>query len=367
MKLAIISHTEHYVKDGQIVGWGPTVREINELLELFDEIWHIAPLYDYPAPQSSYQYISKKIHFVPLRPTGGENIFQKFSILWNAPKTLNIVNKILQKVDYWHFRAPTGIGVYLIPYLSHFVEKPGWFKYAGNWIEKKAPLSYKFQKFWLSKINKKKVTINGKWLNQPGHCISFENPCLYNVPKNLPTKPSMENGFNLCFIGSLTDKKGLPEIIKIINNDLIYSKINKFYIIGDGKKRTEYEQSIKHRDKVFFTGYLNKRDIDVILEKCHFIIMPSSTEGFPKVIAEAAAFGTIPIVSNVSCISQYISDERGFLWNIGETAFSEVVLKALSSSKEVLEVMSKKIREISNLFTYKEYLKRIKTVILEIQ
>ena len=43
MKLAIISHTEHYkTKAGTIVGWSPTVNEVNHLLEIFDEIYHVA-------------------------------------------------------------------------------------------------------------------------------------------------------------------------------------------------------------------------------------------------------------------------------------------------------------------------------------
>ena len=43
MKLAIISHTEHYPnQDGDIVGWGPTITEINHLLDRFEEIYHVA-------------------------------------------------------------------------------------------------------------------------------------------------------------------------------------------------------------------------------------------------------------------------------------------------------------------------------------
>ena len=38
MKLTIISHTEHYkLSDGTLVGWGPTITEINHLAEIFDE------------------------------------------------------------------------------------------------------------------------------------------------------------------------------------------------------------------------------------------------------------------------------------------------------------------------------------------
>ena len=45
MKLVVISHTEHFINSqGEVVGWGPTVIEINHLLDLFEEIVHIAVL-----------------------------------------------------------------------------------------------------------------------------------------------------------------------------------------------------------------------------------------------------------------------------------------------------------------------------------
>jgi hypothetical protein len=68
MKLAVISHTEHfYTTDGTLVGWGPTVTELNHLLAIFEEIYHIAVLCDEKAPKSALPYISNKIHFVPLK------------------------------------------------------------------------------------------------------------------------------------------------------------------------------------------------------------------------------------------------------------------------------------------------------------
>jgi hypothetical protein len=57
MKLVIISHTEHYISsDGAVVGWGPTVREIDHLTQLFDIVYHCAPLYKGQAPQSALPY-----------------------------------------------------------------------------------------------------------------------------------------------------------------------------------------------------------------------------------------------------------------------------------------------------------------------
>ena len=56
MRLLIVSHTPHYRAAGQLVGWGPTVRELDHLVELFDEVVHIAPVYDGQAPGSALAY-----------------------------------------------------------------------------------------------------------------------------------------------------------------------------------------------------------------------------------------------------------------------------------------------------------------------
>jgi hypothetical protein len=71
MKLAIISHTEHYkTQEGVIVGWSPTVNEINHLLHVFDEIYHVAMLKEGAPPPSVMAYSSNKIKFIPLPALG---------------------------------------------------------------------------------------------------------------------------------------------------------------------------------------------------------------------------------------------------------------------------------------------------------
>jgi len=67
MKLAIISHTEHYKDgDGNIVGWGPTITEINHLAKDFEKIYHVAFFHPEDAPPSSLRYTAPNVEFVPL-------------------------------------------------------------------------------------------------------------------------------------------------------------------------------------------------------------------------------------------------------------------------------------------------------------
>ena len=141
MKLLIISHTRHYKnKDGTIVGWGPTINELNNIIDEFDEIVHIGMLHSGIPPQSSLPYTSSKIKFVALPALGGQTFFSKFKMILNAPKIIRIISKEVKNSDLFQLRTPTGIGVILIPYLTFFTKVNGWYKYAGNWKQKNKPL-----------------------------------------------------------------------------------------------------------------------------------------------------------------------------------------------------------------------------------
>src|SRR5690606_8108280 len=211
-QLTIISHTEHYkTAQGQLVGFGSTVTEINHLLELFDKIVHVGVLHKGKSPESALPYISKRIDFVALPVLGGKNVVDKIQMVLHAPRVLNRIHHALKGSTHFQFRAPTGMGVYVIPYLIFFSAKRGWFKYAGNWKQEHAPFAYQFQR-WLLKSQKRLVTINGRWPDQPKHCLSFENPCLTDVElhsgKLCRTSKALPKRKSFCFVGRLDASKG---------------------------------------------------------------------------------------------------------------------------------------------------------------
>ena len=77
MKLAIVSHTPHHLREGEVVGWGPTVREIDQLATLFSAVVHVAPLHDGPAPASDLAYRDARVRLRPVRATGGPRLADK--------------------------------------------------------------------------------------------------------------------------------------------------------------------------------------------------------------------------------------------------------------------------------------------------
>lgn len=372
MRLAIISHTEHYINaQNQVVGWGPTIREINHLLEVFEEIWHVAVLHEGVAPESALPYASDRVHFVPIQPFGGPTFKDKLGVLWKAPSVIAAVRQVLHQVDCWQFRAPTGIGVFLIPWLSLFVRKPGWFKYAGNWGERNPPPGYRWQKLWLTHLQRHNVTINGHWPGQPIHCLSFENPCLTEKERlsgNILAKQKSFSGpLNLCFIGNLSHSKGVTTLVQAIAL-LPKDVVSILQIAGDGPARREIEVLIARNgleNTVQLLGFQSRQQLNKLYEDSHILVLPSASEGFPKVVAEAAAYGCVSLVSDVSAIGQYIvTGVNGHLLKERNPEAIASALLQLSADRAALKKMSLAAVQLTERFTYAHFLERIVADIL---
>lgn len=321
MKLAIISHTEHYKTDtGEPVGWGPTVNEINNLAQHFDSITHVAMLHEGKAPKSALAYNAKNIKFVKLPALGGNSLRYKLKLIWYIPKVIREVKTVLKDVDAFQLRTPMGIGVFLIPYLTLFSTKKGWYKYAGNWNQRSPPLGYRLQR-WFLKNQKRNVTINGHWHKQPQQCITFENPCLTDddiiIGKQMRTKKQLTDRINFCYVGRLETPKGVGRIIEAFKNvsNGLKARVGDVHLVGDGFEKQQFEILTENTGINFkFHGFLNRDAVFAIYKESHFFLMPTTaSEGFPKVIAEASNFGCVPLVSDVSAIAQYVKHQKNGL------------------------------------------------------
>ena len=111
----------------------------------------------------------------------------------------------------------------------------------------------------------------------------------------------------------------------------------------------------------YFHGFLDKKEIFKILSKSHIIILPSQSEGFPKVISEGMNFGCLPVVSAVSCVPQIIQhNKNGFLLYKNTPNDINQVLEQLKkiSNIEYYNII-KQNQEFCYKFTYEYYIGRI--------
>ncbi len=367
-KLVIISHTEHYQdKTNNIVGWGATINEINFLADYWEEILHVGCFYTDKAPLSALPYSKENIRFEAIPPYGGKSLIDKIKIFIKIPKIIAVVYKNIKGASEVQLRLPTSMGVFLLPLFSFIFPRKYtfWVKYAGNWAQKKPPLSYRFQRWWLKRnFANSMVTINGFWHNQPNHCFSFENPCLTSNQLEYGLQVTQNKPFNkpyiFTFIGRLEEAKGISICIEALQCvDLQH--IEKVNFIGNGEKLEFYKEKTSFLgDKICFHGFLDSTQVHKILAKSHFLLLPSKSEGFPKVIAEAACYGVIPIVSNVGSISHYVNNENGFLWKIYDSiSYSEILNNAILKSSEELKFISNNVQILSKKFTFSHYINQL--------
>lgn len=374
MKLLVISHTPHYRKDNQITAWGPTVKEIDSLTEIFEKITHVAPLHTGVAPQASLPYFSGNISFRFISPAGGESFRNKLSLLAKLPRYLKIIVQELKDADAVHVRCPANISLIAIIVLALMKHpKSRWVKYAGNWNPKIGePQSYRFQRWWLRKnLHKGVVTVNGEWPDQPPHIISFYNPSLnqFDLKDGIEKAASkyLKPPYQILFAGALETYKGVYQLLEIADR-LRLENINfRMEIVGDGTERTKLEiktAEMNLSDRIHFEGWRSKGEMGRFYEKAHFLLVPSNSEGWPKVISEAMAYGVVPLASAVSCIPQYLKKfKTGKAYFCDDIQIFSDGIRSYIRNPDIWKMESENAVESTGVFSYSFYLIQVKKLL----
>ncbi len=366
----MVTDTAMVRKNGKIYAFGPVVRELDIFLALFESVKWIGfnrpELHDNPALIP----VPDAVKCVLLKRSGGDGLIKKLGVLTQIPVMLWRILKSIVNHEVIHTRAPSS-PAFIAAVLSFFFKKKIWWhKYAGNWAQENPPFFYGIQRKWLQMASWSKVTINGRWPGQPSHCISFENPCLNEEEQAAGSiaiaHKTYDPPYECCFVGRLEDAKGVGRILEAMK-EFSPREIKTLHLVGDGPNRALYEEAAaKLSVDVIFHGFLDRDSINSLYASCHFLLLPSASEGFPKVLAEAMNYGCIPVSSNVSSIPHYIIHKKsGFLWDPGGDRFSVFFQSLINNlSERTLLEMPENGRKVSEAFTYLHYGDRINAEIL---
>lgn len=371
MKLLIISNMAHYYRDGQIVGWGPTVEEINHLSTLFESVRHIGCLHPEGAPDSALPYASEKITLVPVPPTGGNTIKEKIKIIQLTPLYISTIWRELKHADVVHLRCPANVPLLgLLVLLCTRRPVIRWAKYAGNWnAGKDYPIFYRFQR-WLLKtgLTRCVVTVNGKWPGQKKYIYTFNNPCLTSQEVAHASVFSEVKQFtppyHIVFVGAVNERKGLGRLIEIalrLQQEEIPFLID---VLGDGPEREKYEERIAGlglADLVRFRGWIPKNKLSTFYSEAHLNLLPSESEGWPKVLSEGMAYGVVPLAGAVASIPQILNETGA---GIAIAPYDDIdgyvnTIKEMIGKPELWMEYSRNARLAASKFTYDHYLQMV--------
>lgn len=166
----------------------------------------------------------------------------------------------------------------------------------------------------------------------------------------------------ILFVGHLEEVKGVEYLIRAFSE--ISSDFNDFKLIlvGEGEKKQELmdlASSLKINDNVEFKGRLSLEETKNIMKNCYVFVLPSLSEGLPRVLMEAMAMGKAIIASRVAGVPEIIKhNENGFLFEAKDTKGLVEKLKILLENKSLVEQMGRKGRQIAEQrFSNEQYIK----------
>jgi len=133
------------------------------------------------------------------------------------------------------------------------------------------------------------------------------------LSSNIKTqKDRYESKYLLC-IAAHKEKKGIDVLIRAFSQIAEYDTSIQLFLIGDGPLRQQNEeltQSLGIQNRVKFFGERGRSEVIPLLQGCEILILPSRSEPFGIVIAEAMACKKPVVATKVGGIPEIIEDGK---------------------------------------------------------
>ncbi|MEO5778144.1 MAG: glycosyltransferase [Flavobacterium sp.] len=324
MKFAIITHVIHGKELGNYFGYEPYVREMNLWIKNVSEVLIVAPLHSTPKTKIQEFYQHKKITFVSVADfdiSSFKNILHSLMVM---PGIVWKIYQTMKNADHIHLRCPGNIGLLGCLVQILFPSKHKTAKYAGNWDSKaKQPLTYRLQKWILNNTfltKNMQVLVYGEWENNTKNSKPFFTASYFEKDKIDVRPRELEHKISFLFIGTLSNGKQPLYAVQLIEQLFKKGYDVQLVIYGEGIERKMLENYIsenKLENIVFLKGNQNQETIKKAYLENHFVVLPSLSEGWPKVVAEGMFWGCLPIASKVSCVPNMLENgERGLLLDL---------------------------------------------------
>lgn len=372
--MLIVSDTPFYFVNGSWVIFEPTLREIEEVSILFSGITWISYARSGDNLKNARVPGVSNLTLVALpNYRGGPMLRNKLGVLRSLPLQIKAIAEVMPKFDIVHTRGPS-VPAMLVLLLSFFYRKPVfWYKYAGSWSERSSPLAFRLQRLLLRIHHRKKfrVTVNGAWPGLPSTFLNWHNPCVTEEELQKAGKSNRDYtaGWRFCFVGNLDPFKGALRLVHaLMASKNLAARVESVWIVGDGPEKALLEDL---RGKTGFSlhvvGHLARPEIfKQVYSTSHFLVLPSESEGFPKVVAEASAHRCIPICTRVSAIDQHIQHGvNGFLLEDPDEQTMRKFFSSLSAFPAArLSAIADQAAADASEFTYERYRGRIASELL---
>ena len=373
MKFLIITHVSHIKMNQNFYGYSPYIREMNIWMKHVDEVIVVAPIIDSELNPIYEKYSHSNISFCEAAEFEITSLTSVFKTLIKLPEIFNSVYKAMSQASHIHLRCPGNMGLVGAIVQILFPNKQKTAKYAGNWDPKsKQPWSYRLQKWILSNTfltRNMQVLVYGEWEGTSKNIKSFFTATYSEEEmERLGVVETRRLGEEIMFlfVGTLSKGKQPLYVIQLVEELYKRGKNVILELYGEGSLRKELELYITQNNLESIISLKGNHSRETVLkayQSSHFLILPSKSEGWPKVVAEAMFWGCVPIASPVSCVSYMMGNgSRGVI--LQEELNQDVdQIEAVISKQEVYQKMASEGQTWSRQFTTDKFEAEIKKLL----
>ena len=321
MRLAVVTHVVHYRWGGKLYAYAAYAREIEIWADLFRAVVIAAPVHEQAPPGDCIPLVHQNIAVRPQLEAGGDSLEGKVGLLLSLPAMIFRIATVLRGADAIHVRCPGNLGV-LGAALGPLFSRNLVAKYAGQWTDYPGEArTTRWQKRLLrSRWFSGPVTVYGKWPDMPDHVVPFFTSVLSAEQINrarTAARRAFSNGpLRVLFVGRLTAAKNVAVLLEAIAEVRRLGADVRCAIVGEGPERPSLELLCAKLSLGAFVEFVGGVDFNQTLgyfERSDALVLASETEGWPKAITEAMAFGLVCVGSNRGLVPQILAEGRGLV------------------------------------------------------
>ncbi len=323
--LVVVSHVAHHDWRGRLWAYAPYARELEVWADLFPRLLIAAPTKAGPPPGDSAAIDRKNVHLLPQQASGGDSLGAKARQLVMLPRLVRDLSRALRGAGAVHVRCPGNLGllgVVLAPLFCRRLVA----KYAGQWGTYPGEAwSFRLQRALLrSPWWRGPVTVYGDWPKQPAKVTPFFTSVLDDAhvtrARTTIEHARVPGPLRVLFVGRLSAAKNVDALIRALATLKARGIAAEATILGDGPERSSLEALASEQDvaaQVHFAGGVDFEDVLEAYARHDALVLVSETEGWPKAITEAMAFGLLCLGSNRGLVPTILED-RGVVMEPGD-------------------------------------------------
>lgn len=344
--VAIVSHVVHYCSGKRLYAYGPYAREIDIWADLFPDVLIAAPCRDEVPPADCLAFTRTNISVLPQKEISGPTVARKLRSLVSLPALLWGLTRAMRRADAIHVRCPGNLGllgVILAPLFSRRLIA----KYAGQWRGYPAePWTVRLQRALLrSPWWRGPVTVYGRWPRQSAKVVSFFTSALTadQLRRAAAAKgKKMGSPLRTLFVGRLSAAKNVHVLLEALALLKAGGTQAHCAVVGEGPARESLEArsaELGLGDGVEFAGGASLDRVLSYYERCDVLVLASESEGWPKAIAEAMAFGLVCVGSNRGLVPEMLAEGGGVVVEPGDARALADALRRIAAAPEEYDAM----------------------------